>query len=55
MQYRVIVVRPFAFSINRALERLTKQVSEAIALGWEPTGGPVVLGTAVLQAMVKRR
>ena len=55
MQYRVISVGA-PFSLKRALERLTQEVNQAIALGWEPLGGIAVLGAnQVLQAMIKRR
>lgn len=54
MQYRVISVNA-AFSQKRALERLTKEVNEAIALGWEPIGGLAGAGAILLQAMIKRR
>jgi len=54
MQYRIIAVC-FAFSPKRALERLVKQVNEAVSSGWEPQGGIAVHGTRLLQAMVKRR
>jgi hypothetical protein len=54
MQYRVISVRA-CFSLKRAGERLTKEVNEAIALGWEPVGGIAVAKTGLLQAMIKRR
>lgn len=55
MQYRIISVCA-AFSRSKALERLTKEVNEAIALGWEPIGGlATVGGQCFLQAMIKRR
>jgi hypothetical protein len=54
MQYRVISVSA-CFSMKRALERLTKEVNEAIALGWEPLGGITWAQTGLLQTMVKRR
>jgi hypothetical protein len=54
MQYRVISVGA-CFSMKRALERLTKEVNEAIALGWEPVGGIACTNTELLQAMIKRR
>ncbi len=54
MQYRVIAVST-GFSPKRALERLVREVNEAIALGWEPQGGITIHGTQLLQAMVKRR
>lgn len=54
MQYRVISVSA-VFSMNRALERLTKEVNEAITLGWEPVGGIAFSSTSLMQAMIKRR
>jgi hypothetical protein len=54
MQYRVISASN-CFSPKRALERLVKEVNEAIALGWEPQGGITIHGVQLLQAMVKRR
>jgi hypothetical protein len=54
MQYRVIAVRQ-CFSQKGALERLVKEVNEAIALGWEPQGGITVYGVQLMQAMIKRR
>lgn len=59
MQYRVMCVNNTGFSLTafpkRALERLTKEVNEAIAQGWEPLGGVSVYGTQFMQAMIKRR
>jgi len=56
MQYKIISVpRVFVFSTRGALERLTKEVNEAIALGWEPLGGPSIYGKILAQAMFKRR
>ncbi|MGA2444454.1 MAG: hypothetical protein ABSG50_03365 [Opitutaceae bacterium] len=61
MQYRVICVSNSGFVLTatafskRALERLTKEVNEAIAQGWEPQGGITIYGTQMLQAMIKRR
>jgi mannose/cellobiose epimerase-like protein (N-acyl-D-glucosamine 2-epimerase family) len=54
MQYRVIAVRQ-CFSQKGAIERLVKEVNEAIALGWEPQGGITVYGVQLMQAMIKRR
>ena len=59
MQYRVICVGNSGFSLTdfpkRALERLTQEVNEAIAQGWEPQGGITIYGTQILQVMIKRR
>jgi hypothetical protein len=59
MQYRVICVSNSGFSLTdfpkRALERLTKEVNEAIAQGWEPLGGVSVCDAQFMQAMIKRR
>jgi hypothetical protein len=54
MQYKIISVSA-VFSGSKALEKLTKEVNEAIALGWEPMGGLTTCGNAFYQAMVKRR
>ena len=59
MQYRVICVSNSGFNLTdfpkRALERLIKEVNEAIAQGWEPQGGITIYGTQILQVMIKRR
>ena len=40
----------------KALEKLTREVNEAIMLGWEPIGGlTTVGGQRFFQAMIKRR
>lgn len=54
MQYRIISASS-CFSPKRALERLTREVNEAIALGWEPLGGVAVTYGQFTQAMIKRR
>jgi hypothetical protein len=54
MQYKVIVIGS-AFSTKRALEKLAKEVNDAIAEGWEPLGGVTFAQTSMLQAMIKRR
>jgi len=55
MQYKIITVTA-VFSATRALEEFTKQVNEAIALGWEPIGGLATVGCQrFYQAMIKRR
>ena len=54
MQYRIISVCQ-VFSRKNALERLTKEVSDAINHGWEPLGGVTLAGTTYLQALIKRR
>jgi hypothetical protein len=54
MQYQIISVSA-VFSGSKALEKLTKEVNEAIALGWEPQGGVAVAANQYIQAMVKRR
>ena len=43
------------FSGSKALEKFTKEVNEALALGWEPQGGITIYGAQMLQAMIKRR
>ena len=55
MQYKIISVCA-VFSRSKALEKLTKEVNEAIAMGWEPIGGlATVGGQSFFQAMIKRR
>jgi len=54
MQYRIISVCQ-VFSRARALEKLTKEVNDAINQGWEPVGGLTFCGTTYLQAMIRRR
>ena len=54
MRYKVISVGS-AFSTKRALEKLIKEVNDAITEGWEPQGGVMLLGTNLLQALIKRR
>jgi hypothetical protein len=54
MQYKVIYISS-AFSIKRTLEKLIKEVNDAITEGWEPQGGVTLLGTNLLQALIKRR
>jgi hypothetical protein len=56
MQYKIISVSVlFPRVRNAALEKLTKEVNEAIALGWEPLGGLACTAAALFQAMIKRR
>ena len=59
MQYRVICVSNTGLILTafpkRTLERLIKEVNEAIAQGWEPLGGISVYGEQFMQAMIKRR
>jgi hypothetical protein len=54
MQYKIISVSA-VFSGSKALEKLTKEVNEAITLGWEPIGGLTTNGAHLFQAMVKHR
>ena len=55
MQYKIISVIS-VFSPAKALEKLTREVNEAIMLGWEPIGGlTTVSGQRFFQAMIKRR
>jgi hypothetical protein len=54
MQYRVITVCQ-VFSPRKALDKLTKEVNDAINQGWEPLGGVTLAGTTYLQALLKRR
>ena len=59
MQYRVICVSNTGLILTafpkRTLERLIKEVNEAIAQGWEPLGGVSVYDAQFMQAMIKRR
>ena len=54
MEYKLITVS-MTWSAGKALEKLTKAVNDAIALGWEPLGGPVMFHAQFCQAMIKRR
>jgi len=54
MQYQIIHVAAI-LSPSKALEKFTREVNEAIALGWEPQGGVAFTGNQFMQAMVKRR
>jgi hypothetical protein len=60
MQYRIISVTN-CLSCKRALERLMKEVNDAIAQGWEPLGGAAIaysnhsLFAKLVQTMIKRR
>ncbi len=54
MQYKIVSVAAL-FSGSKALEKLAKEVNDAIGLGWEPVGGIGVAGGVLVQAMVKRR
>ena len=53
MQYKVIVIGS-AFSTKRALEKLAKEVNDAIADGWEPLGGVACNQAELFQALIKR-
>lgn len=54
MQYRIISVSGFTHATK--IERLTREVNEAIALGWEPLGAVVLQAAGhYAQAMIKRR
>jgi len=58
MQYKVICVsgsNSFVFQAKRTLDQLVKEVNDAITEGWEPQGGVMLLGTTLLQALIKRR
>jgi hypothetical protein len=59
MEYKLITVSmtwsPMTWSTKSVLEKLTRAVNEAIALGWEPLGGPVMFHAQFCQAMIKRR
>ena len=56
MEYKLITVA-FFLSVDSAFEKLTQAGNDAIALGWEPPGGPVVFDQRcrIMQAMIKRR
>jgi hypothetical protein len=53
MQYKVIVIGS-CFSTKRALEKLAKEVNDAIADGWEPLGGVACNQAELFQALIKR-
>ena len=53
MQYKVVVVSGL-FSTKRALEKLAKEVNDAIADGWEPLGGVACNQAELFQALIKR-
>lgn len=54
MQYKIVTISG-GFSFKGAIEKLTREVNDAIAVGWEPLGGVVLIGTHYVQAMLKRR
>jgi hypothetical protein len=54
VQYRIITVCS-CWSPTKALERLAREVNDAIKQGWEPQGGVAVAGTRFVQAMIKPR
>ncbi len=54
MQYRIISVCQ-CWSRKGALERLAREVNEAIKQGWEPLGGVACNNMTYLQAMTKSR
>ena len=55
MEYKLICVSVL-WSFRPASEKLTRAVNDAIALGWEPLGGPAFLAKfRMVQAMIKRR
>lgn len=62
MEYRILVEKidhALSRDVDKAAQDLARQVSEQIAIGWEPVGGVAIgsAGTApfLLQAIVKRR
>ena len=54
MKYQVIRVSA-TFSFKKGLNKLIKEVNEAMNVGWEPIGGVTLAGTELVQAMVKKR
>ena len=54
MQYKIISVCA-VFSRSKALDKLAREVNEAVSLGWEPIGGLATSGNSFHQAMIKRR
>lgn len=54
MEYKIVYVQNI-WSTNRAIANLTRAVTEAIALGWEPLGGIAIVPGGVCQALIKRR
>lgn len=54
MQYEILSTIT-SCSGAKALEKFTREVNEAVALGWEPVGGIAFANSRLLQAMIKRR
>lgn len=52
--YRVVSVA-MGFSTKKAVTQLTLEVNEAFARGWKATGGVTLVGTHLMQAMVRHR
>ena len=60
MEYKVIFVKAsglLSLDAEKSAADLARQVNEALALGWEPTGGVALTAnnTHLAQALVKRR
>lgn len=62
MEYKILIAKiPVGFfdvNVAAAAEKLASDVTQQIALGWEPQGGVVIggkFGRDLLQAMIKRR
>jgi len=63
MEYKIVVmkVKPgfLGFNIEERTEKFAIEVSQQIALGWEPQGGAGLggsqMGPYLFQAMIKRR
>jgi len=64
MEYKIIVVKAVAFfgtNFETAAQKLADEVSQHVALGWEPQGG-VCVGSSwsmktpyLFQAVIRRR
>ena len=52
--YRLITVT-IQFTLKKPLQELQDQVNDAMKQGWRPTGGPVVYGSTLMQALVRDR
>jgi hypothetical protein len=52
--YRVVSVT-MGFSMKKAIAQLTLEVNEAFTRGWKTAGGVAVVGTHLMQAMVRHR
>jgi hypothetical protein len=53
MKYQIVSVSGITY--NKVVEKLVKEVNAAMAIGWEPLGGVVIIGSRYAQTMVKHR